>query len=700
MRYIFHLLLILIICSGTIAEAQTDLIIKRRQFKGEKSGFRDAWKHVKEGDKFYLMRGAWYSNAYAEFVRAVAYNSSNPELNYKTGISALYSDKKEDAAGYLLKAYEEKNDVSYDILLVTGRALQYAGKYTEAIQKLESYLNSKERKSKANIALAKKCIEECRSAEIITSNTLFVDIVNLGTNINSSANDFSEVVSEDGTQMYFASDRQLPGSNNKNKTGKYDENIYVSKKAENSWGNAIIGEKNIVTKFSEAPLFISPVNDMLYLYSGYENGGDIKVSQNKKGKWRSPGSVKYRINTKGSETSFCFTPDGNQIYFVTDNKKNNLGGKDIFYITKLTDRKWSKPLNAGPLVNTKYDEESIAFSKGGDTLWFSSKGHNTIGGFDVFYSVRNKLGGWDSARNCGYPINTPWEELFYKPDLSDNKAFYIVTNRGAGQGGLDIYHGKIVPPPPIPVVELEPPPSQAKHDTIVSSYTIDVHQEVEQLARVEVVQETPTAKSVYLAGKVKDSETGDPVMAKLDVLDITSGQVLMTTASSDVDGSYRVMLPEKKSYKIDIRATGFLPDIKRIDIPLTWPNEVYNFSFDMIKVKVGKKVVLNNILFETGKTVLTAGSYSEIDKLYNIMKENGQMKIEISGHTDKTGSEPINLKLSADRAKAVKDLLVKKGIEDARMTYKGFGSSQPIGDNATAPGRAKNRRVEFKILEF
>jgi outer membrane protein OmpA-like peptidoglycan-associated protein len=140
--------------------------------------------------------------------------------------------------------------------------------------------------------------------------------------------------------------------------------------------------------------------------------------------------------------------------------------------------------------------------------------------------------------------------------------------------------------------------------------------------------------------------------------------------------------------------------MKRIDVPDNWSKEVYNLNVELIKVKVGKKVVLNNILFETGKSLLTASSYTELDRLLNIMKENAQMKIEISGHTDKTGSEPLNFKLSEARAKSVVDYLVQKGVDRSRMEFKGFGSLQPISDNSTSQGRTKNRRVEFKILEF
>ena len=151
---------------------------------------------------------------------------------------------------------------------------------------------------------------------------------------------------------------------------------------------------------------------------------------------------------------------------------------------------------------------------------------------------------------------------------------------------------------------------------------------------------------------------------------------------------------------IDLRSTGFLSDMKRIDIPDTYEGEFYNLDVSLIKVKVGKKVVLNNILFETGKSVLTASSYTELNRLVNILEDNPLMRIEISGHTDNTGSEALNFRLSESRAKAVVDYLVQKGIDRLRLEFKGYGPQQPIADNKTSEGRKMNRRVEFKILEF
>lgn len=687
MRYFLFYCVAVFLLSSLVLDAQTNVSVSRKNFKTGRSGFAEAWKHVVDGDVYYGEKGIWYNDAYNEYLQALVYNTSNAELNYKTGVSALFSDKKEEAADFLLKAIDLKKDVAEDVFLLAGRALQYSGRYSMAIEKFTAYLSSPEKKNQEDILVARKYIQECASAILVTKDTIRVSIENLGPNINSVSDEYSEILTTDGKTMYFASRRRLPNSGKRHPDTKFDENIFISHLVDGSWIPAISAGKNLTTKLSESPLYINQTNDILYVYNGYSGKGDIKMSVNKKGVWKTPEKIPYNINTKASETSFTISPMGNEIYFVSENKKDNIGGKDIYFIKKINDRKWSKPQNAGRLINTIYDEESVRFSRTGDTLWFSSKGHNTIGGFDIFYSIRNKNGAWDTVKNAGFPINTAWDELFFNPSQVDDSSFYFVSNRTGGLGGSDIYHLKFLSKPVVIT------PQVPKRDSVVVRDTVIIMKEVTPLP----VQKEQT---VYLVGKVTDSESGEPVLAKIDLMDIASREVISTTASSDVDGSYRIKLPSKKSYKIDLRATGFLSDMRRIDVPENWLKEVYNLNVELIKVKVGKKVVLNNILFQTGKSILTAGSYIELDRLLNIMKENSQIKIEISGHTDNTGSAPLNSKLSEARAKAVVDYLIQKGIDQTRMIFRGYGSQQPIADNSTAAGRTKNRRVEFKILEF
>lgn len=702
MRNLKLFLTLLIVFCFSFANAQKKIDIRKSEFRKDKNGFDIAWQHIITGDSYYNEAGIWFREAFDEYVKAGIYNGVNPELNYKTGVAALNSDNKEKASEFFLKVLQEDSGLTEDVLLLTGRSLQYAGKFPEAIEKITGWLNSPFKKSEEDIDNAHRFINECNSAIIITKDTLRLDIKNPGANINSDADDYAVIFSYDGNTMYFASRREFSKSSTVYDDGKFDENIFFSTKVNGAWGAAVNAGNDLNTKFCETPLYINAAGDQLFIYAGYENAGDIKVSYQKKGAWRAPSAIPYDINTSGTESSFAFSPSGNEIWFVTDKGKEGLGGKDIYFIKKLDEKKWSKPVNAGPNINSPSDEESIRFSDNGDTIWFASKGFNSIGGFDIFYSVKDKSGAWTKAINYGFPLNTQWDELFYnKPRGS--KSFYFCSNRPGTLGGVDIFEGRVMPPKP--VVVPPPPPPPPKRDTVVIRDTVVVIKQIVQAPVQPViatppVPEPPKEVVLYLMGKVKDSETNDPVLSKIDVIDFATDQNVATTASSDVDGTYRVRLPAKKSYMIDFRGAGYLSDMRRITITDNYTSDTYNLDVSLIKVKVGKKVVLNNILFETGKTVLTPSSNADLEKLYNILVDNAQMKIEISGHTDKTGSESINFKLSEGRAKAVVEYLVKKGIDRQRLEYKGFGSLQPIADNATASGRAQNRRVEFKILEF
>jgi len=248
------------------SNAQIDISISRREFKTDKPDFNEAWKHVKHGNSFYSDGGVWFANASTEYQHAYTYNSGNAELNYKLGVSCLFSDKKDEASAFLLKAYELKNDVAKDILFLTGKALMYNGKFSAAIEKFNSYLTSAEKKSKGNILIAKKCIEECNAALVVTKDTSRVEINNIGGNINSTADDYSIVLSSDVHKMLFASRRALSAKPEYyyNDT-KFDENIFSSDYVSGAWGVAMLFDKNLVTKLCETPLYLNDAGNQLYI---------------------------------------------------------------------------------------------------------------------------------------------------------------------------------------------------------------------------------------------------------------------------------------------------------------------------------------------------------------------------------------------------------------------------------------------------
>jgi outer membrane protein OmpA-like peptidoglycan-associated protein len=204
--------------------------------------------------------------------------------------------------------------------------------------------------------------------------------------------------------------------------------------------------------------------------------------------------------------------------------------------------------------------------------------------------------------------------------------------------------------------------------------------------------------SLVLFGKVVDTLEGiAPIVAKLEFFDPATGE-RNALVISDTSGSYTAKLPNPKAYAVEINASGYLYFLDILDLTSVSGNEKIHQDFFLKKVEVGLKVVLEQIYFETGKAILRSESASALDQVLRFLQNNPSVKLEISGHTDNTGSLRINQKLSKDRAKAVVDYLVQRGIPPEMLVYEGYADTQPVADNNTSAGRKKNRRVEFKVL--
>jgi tetratricopeptide (TPR) repeat protein len=235
MKYFVPVSLIILLFAST-STAQTNVSVKKNDFKTIKDGFNIAWKHVTEGDKYFSDGGIWFDKALDEYLMANNYNGNNAELNYKIGVASLYSDSKEQAARYLGKAVELKNDVAEDALLMLGLALRYGGRYDEAIEELNVFIDSEMKKPEKSIIKARKVIEECTSALQILRDTSRIEIKNIGGNINSESDDYSEVLTSDGRKLFFASRRAIaPNAKNFYDDTKFDENIFISDNTGNQW---------------------------------------------------------------------------------------------------------------------------------------------------------------------------------------------------------------------------------------------------------------------------------------------------------------------------------------------------------------------------------------------------------------------------------------------------------------------------------
>ena len=681
LRILLLLAAYIFVCSQNVF-SQENVRIHRSEFKIKDDGFKEAWKAIKRGNKNYRFGASTYRTAREYYLKAYKYNEKNAALNYKIGICYLYADDKFLAIKYLKIAFDLNSGVTDDIHFQLARAYHMSLDFDNAIKEYTSYKSSvSERKLKKLKLNIDKYITECETGKTLVSQPQRVVLQNLGKFINSEYDDYYPVIDSKEETMYFTSRR--PGLSNTKRNyfdKKFSEDIYMVKKRGKEWGIAQLLSKKLTTSRSEAAVALSPNDSTLFLFKS--NGdGNIYYTHLKNGRWKSPSPLR-RINSRFRETSMCISPDGKKLYFVSDrDARDAIGGKDIYTCELNARGKWTKPKNIGAPINTPDNEEGVSISRDGKTLYFSSKGHPGMGGYDIFSSTLGDNGKWSNPINLGYPINTPDDDLFFSM-MGNGKVGYLSSNREQGVGGRDIY--KLV------FLGAEKELVDSKDN---SPFAFELY-DAKTLFRKPPEYFTVDS-SIILTGRVLDADTKTGILAKLQFIDSEKSTVV-STLISDTSGNYKTRLPEKKAYGIEITAKGYLFFLDMVDIKKA-KTDVVNKDFFLQKLEVGAKVVLKNIFFETAKANLKDESFQQLNTVVEFMKDNPTLKLEISGHTDNVGGMAYNMKLSENRAKAVVNYMLSQGIDPSRLTFKGYGPKQPVSPNTTTAGKALNRRVEFKI---
>jgi len=679
--------LILFLVHG-ILWSQEEVKITKKHFKtGVETGYKEAWKSIKEGNKYYEQGKGTYDLARDHYLFAHQYNSENAQLNYKLGACYLYTDDKYNAIDYLQKAYFLDPEVSTDIHLLLGKAYHLVLEFDDAIEHYNAHNEKLDAKEKVEYAghLA-KYLSECRFGKELSQEPLRVIIQNLGQDVNSRHDDYNPMFAKDDTALFFTSRRPFGKRTKRNPLdNKFNEDIYRSGVSNSGFKSAVRLKKPYNTSHNDALVSVSPDGNTLFIYRGHEDGGSIEFSDfnPKKNKWRSPKSIPGKMNSKEGETSACLSPDGKEFYYVSKNKDLTMGGKDIMVSRLDRKGKWGKPQNLSRDINTVFDEEGVFITSDGSYLYFSSQGHNSMGGYDVFRSRRLENGVWDKPENMGYPINSPDDELFFIMDQGGIYGYYSAIREG-GLGAKDIY--KVI------FLGSEKELIFRTEDDLVAGPG------PKKSGFLNLPEQIEVDTALLLTGLVLDTVGGEvPIMAKMTFIDPAQG-TRDAFVVSDASGSYTARLPEPKIYGIEINAAGYLYFLDIIDLSSESGDDKLTMNFYLKKVEVGTKVVLDNIYFETGKSVLRPESYDALDQVFRFLENNPTMKLEISGHTDNTGSLRINQRLSRERAKAVVDYLVGRGVSQEMLVYEGYADSQPVAPNNTAEGRERNRRVEFKVL--
>ncbi len=632
-----------------------------------------------------------FADAKDIYIMAANTDPNNIRASYMSGVTLLESVTKGKAEEYFMKVYEQDPDYTFDLLYKVGQSLHYGYKFDDATQYYDRYLD----KLAANTgylgddlvaeAIVKRKIFECEQGKILMEFPEDVEIENLGPDINSKYYDYAPVVDADENIMIFTSRRKLENLNEDVDEDNFPfEDIFVSKKVNGLWDFPDNIGNVVNTMYHDSNVGLSKDGKELYIYKD-ENRGDIYVSTiDEGGNWSYPEPLGKHINSDYSETSVSLSPDGNTMFFSSD-KPGGEGGIDIWVSQKNNKGAWQKSTNLGAPINTPYDEDGPFIGFDGKTLYYSSRGGNGMGGYDIYRIEYDSASqDWTAPTNMGYPINTPDDDIYFTPS-KDGKRAYYASVREDGFGYTDLYMLKV--------------PDEMKRDD----------PKAEPVAVVAPVQLAPVTLTVSVTGT---SGVMDAVVNLRGVLG-TGGLAGHNTSK----GIYTFASTESKGqeYILNITQNGYESQLITINYPAA-VSEPINFSqsVKLVKAKVEPPKVekprptprkisgdrVRNVYFDFGSSYFHSEDAPYIEMAVGLMKQKSALKLELYGHSDVVGMERFNKLLSVNRAKRVKAEMVKAGIDAGRISVVGIGSEKPLAANdQEKEGRELNRRVEFRFIK-
>lgn len=678
----------LVVLSFSPYAQQEDVAFQKSNFPGQEDEFKEARKNLQKGEQFIFNASQeGYRKAIPYLQAANDFNPNNSYLNYQLGLAYFNSDKKYKCGEFFIKAYELNPEVSPDILFFVGTGYHLKAEWESAIKYYNKFKQSDE-SDELFSRLAQKKIEECENGQDLSLNPTRVWIDNLGEEVNSSYSDFAPVITADERELYFTSRREDASGGNMDEMREYYEDIYVAKKplGAEEWSKAENLGAPINTEKHDATVGISPDGQKLLIYrSKKKAGGDIYYSEKgENDSWGEPTPFGSNINSNKHEPDASISFDGKKLYFSSD-MEGGYGMHDL-YVSNWDEEKqeWGKPENLGPNINTQFDERGPFIHPDNYTLYFSSGGHNNIGGLDVFTSKLEE-GVFSRPKNIGMPINSPDDDVYFVVTGNGRYAYYS-SFKEDGVGEKDIYLVTLLGDEKIPLTAQD----------FLSMFDTESFN----------VLENPNENKPIVKGEITDI-SGNPIKTDLKVLDADGN--LIKTISPDEDGNFAFGLKYDTKYILKSEKNGYEKFEKRILLPAQKERSYFTQNVQLNKpLKEGDIIAFEDILFDFDKASLRSESVKELDRVVEYMNTHPNVRMEVGGHTDQRGSDAYNLSLSQRRAKVAYKYLIKKGIDKSRLEHQGYGESKPIVPIAdikklktkSEKDRAyqKNRRTEFRII--
>ena len=594
-----------------------------------------------------------YGQAVALLNQALSKDNKFTEAYYRLGLTYFSMKQYGNAIQQFEKGLALAADVNKRKMFwfALGEPYLLAGQYEKAMQVLKLFLDN-EKTNRQRIDRATLLYNSAAFALKNKSTANAYANQPLSDSVNQYELQYFPVLTADQSQLIFT--RRV--TNNPND----DEDLVVSRKSDRGrWLRAESISKKINTPLNEGTCSISADGRKLILTSCEGRAGfgscDLYESSKVGSDWSEPRNLGRNVNSGAWESQPSLSADGRTLYFVSD-RHLGMGLRDIWISTLDEQGNWTRAINAGPAINSQYDEISPFIHANNRTLFFATNGRPGFGGYDIF-SVERNGEEWTEPVNLGQPVN----------DLGDQFSLFVTAD------GLKGYYSH------------EETMSNGESRSWIYETTIPKENQVRY-------------RSNYVKGVIRDKVSREPLRANIELINLRDEQVVSLVTSDSVSGEYLMILTQGAEYALYITRKGYLFRSYHFNYSAVTDFQPIVIDIDLEKAMAGSVAVLNNLFFDVDKYELKEMSGSELQKVVRFLKDNPAMRVEIGGHTDNSGSARHNRELSEKRAQSVNAFLVAQGIPQTQLRPKGYGPDQPVASNDTEEGRQQNRRIEFRIL--
>jgi outer membrane protein OmpA-like peptidoglycan-associated protein len=572
----------------------------------------------------------------------------NANINYRIGICYLnIPGQKDKSVSHLLESLKnvstkykssslKQTYAPVDAYLYLGNAYRVNNLLSQAIESYDKYKVMAG--SLAEQKFADQQIQACNTAIRFMDNPLKIRITSLGDSVNGESSNFKAVISGNGLTMAYMN--ELPFYNA----------VYISHYRDGAWTSPV----NITPQIqSDGDQYVSSLSfdgNTLYLTREDAFNSDIYKSVFQSGKWSKSEPLSGQdINTKYWESHASISRDGKTLYF-TSNRKGGLGEMDIYKSTLQDNNQWGEPVNLGNVINSDLNEDTPFITENDSVLYFSSQGHENMGGYDIFKSRIGPANQWSSPENLKYPINTTDDNLFYYP-WHNARIIYASLISPGGFGKEDI-------------CAIQPEDDKPLNDLYA-----------------ELIPPVPPAVAAVTPSAAQPQPAGAAVVAVI-------AETAVTTAAA-TSGNPPTGQPKETGETIKEAApAATVAPVAPVVAPAA---------------PAPREIDLTPVYFNFDNFLLTADGEAQLQKIYRLMKDFPAVRVRLIGHADAKGTADYNLVLSQKRARTALQYLLNLGIDESRLSATGLGEKNFVAINSNPDGtdnpegRQLNRRVEYEI---